>query len=435
MKKKKRNIYKAKGYVHFDKKKFKYWNYTKNIENSEWVKQHAFYPFIYYKDEQKKYNGNEIKTKTRDIRYSSHIDRYIYQYYNDKFCKKYNKFAKTSGINNVSIAYRNNLQKNNIHFAKDVFRFIHHMEECFIIVSDFKDFFPSLEHRYLKNMLKKVLGVSSLPEDYYKVFKSISHYSYIEYNDILKALGTTHKDLKKLNKDRFFEIEEFRKFKKEYIHINKNKYGIVQGSSISAILSNIYMIEFDISLNNLISSNKGLYRRYSDDIIIVLPNTKQNKQLYKKVMINVEKIPNLKLSDNKTKCFVKINEEIKELEKENLQILKNNTMIEYLGFAYNGKKVTIREKAVAKFYRKMYARIRTINKYAKIRNINLGRKSLYQQYSHIGKKTKDVKKGNFLTYVDRAKIQFGELGDFDRQVKNSWKNMNKRLYKVNKKSK
>ena len=46
------------------------------------------------------------------------------------------------------------------------------------------------------------------------------------------------------------------------------------------------------------------------------------------------------------------------------------------------------------------------------------------------KETKNVKKGNFLTYADRAQKEYGELGKINDQVKNSWNKMSKRLIKI-----
>ena len=97
---KKRQIYKIKGYTHFDSRKKDYWNYTKNFKDAKWIERHAFYPFIHYQEEKRKFDGKKIVEKPpRDIRYSSHIDRYIYEYYNDKLCKKYNKYTKSKGTN------------------------------------------------------------------------------------------------------------------------------------------------------------------------------------------------------------------------------------------------------------------------------------------------------------------------------------------------
>lgn len=430
---KKRKIYKTKGYTHFDTRKKEYWHYLNNIKNPEWVERHAFYPFIHYQEEKKKFDGNELIIKSpRDIRYSSHIDRYIYEYYNDMLSKKYNKYVKENGINQVAIAYRTNLNKSNIHFSRDMFKYLHSKEKAFIMVSDFSNFFDNLDHKYLKERLKGLLNVKTLPNDYYKVLKSITKYSYIEYEDILKELGLTHKQLTKMHKDRLFEIEEFRKFKKDKIHTNEKDYGMVQGSAISSVMSNIYMIKFDKLINDFVTSNNGIYRRYSDDIIIIIPDISKSLDIYNKIM-NIKKlIPRLVLSPEKTKCFLKKGNIISSIDISKRKVIKDNTIIDYLGFSYDGKFVKIREKTVAKYYRKMYARIKTINKWTIKTGHNIGRKKLYKQYSYLGKNTKDVKKGNFLTYVDRAQKEYGDLGKMKEQVKNSWKYMSKRLIKVKK---
>lgn len=428
---KKRKVYKNKDYTHFDTRKPEFWNYINNIRNPKWIERHAFFPFIHYQEEKKKFNGEELIIKSpRDIRYSSHIDRYIYEYYNDILSGKYNKYAKQKGINQASIAYRTNLSKNNIHFSNDVFKFLNNQENAFIMVSDFSNFFDKLDHQYLKDRLKELLKVETLSKDYYKVFKSITKYSYIEYNDILKELNFTHKELTKLHKERLFEIKKFREFKKNKIHVNEESYGIVQGSAISSVMSNIYMIKFDKLVNDIVTSNKGIYRRYSDDIIIIIPNISKAKELYNKVMQIKDNIPNLIMSPEKTNCFIKRNDEISSIDIINKKIIKQNTIINYLGFSYDGKFVKIREKTVAKYYRKMYARIKTINKWTIKTGKNIGRKKLYKQYSYLGKNTKNVKKGNFLSYADRAQKEYGNLGKIDDQVKNSWSKMSKRLVKV-----
>lgn len=428
---KKRKVYKNKGYTHFDTRKPEYWKYINNIKNPEWIGRHAFYPFIHYQEERNKFNGEKIIPKSpRDIRYSSHIDRYIYEYYNDILSKKYNKYAKQLGINQAAIAYRTNLNKSNIHFSSDVFKFLNKQENAFIMVSDFSNFFDSLDHQYLKDRLKEILKVDTLPSDYYKVFRSITKYSYIEYNDILNELGLKHKELTKLHKERLFDIEQFRKFKKGKVHVNKESYGMVQGSAISSVMSNIYMIKFDKLVNDLVTSNNGIYRRYSDDIIIIIPNIAKAKELYNKIMSIKDKIPNLVMSPEKTSCFIKRKDSITSIDIVKNKVLKENTIINYLGFSYDGKFVKIREKTVAKYYRKMYARIKTINKWTVKTGRNIGRKKLYKQYSYLGMKTKNVKKGNFLTYADRAQKEYGELEKINDQVKNSWNKMSKRLIKI-----
>ena len=129
------------------------------------------------------------------------------------------------------------------------------------------------------------------------------------------------------------------------------------------------------------------------------------------------------MSPEKTSCFIKRQDSITSVDILKNKVLKENTIINYLGFSYDGECVKIR---------KMYARIKTINRWTVKTGNNIGRKKLYKQYSYLGKRTKDIKKGNFLTYVDRSKKEYGDLGRMEEQVKNSWKYMSKRLVKIKK---
>lgn len=428
---KKERVFKVKNYPHFDNKKNNYKKYIPYVMNKESVEKHPFFPFIHYTDKRRKYNGEECQYKEREIYYASHIDRYIYQYYSYLLNERYNRKVKKLGLNRAVIAYRTNLHKSNIHFAHEVMMYLKEQKEAFIIVSDFSNFFDTLNHEYLKQNIKYVLEKDSIPIDLYKVLKNVCKFSYIELEDILKEINIEEKELSKIN--RFFEIKEFRKIKKKLLNNNKEDFGIVQGSPISAVLSNIYMIKFDSLINNLITSHNGIYRRYSDDIFIAIPNIEQGKQICNQIKILVNSIPNLKLSEKKTKYLVKCNASIDELNKENLEIINKNAKINYLGFSYDGNKIKIIEKTVSKFYTKMYARVKTINRYSNKRNRNIGRRKIYKQYSHLGANTKKIKEGNFLSYVNRAKDIFKEDAEFNRQVRNAWKNLNKRLDNVNSK--
>ena len=55
-------------------------------------------------------------------------------------------------------------------------------------------------------------------------------------------------------------------------HYNKEKIqvGIPQGLPISAVLANLYLLDFDKNiLDKVVKGKGGFYRRYSDDIIII----------------------------------------------------------------------------------------------------------------------------------------------------------------------
>lgn len=52
----------------------------------------------------------------------------------------YNRRVNLDGISNVAVAYRTDLHKNNINFAKSAFDFIKSHDSCCIMVGDFKSF-------------------------------------------------------------------------------------------------------------------------------------------------------------------------------------------------------------------------------------------------------------------------------------------------------
>ncbi len=76
------------------------------------------------------------------------------------------------------------------------------------------------------------------------------------------------------------------------------KKGIPQGSPISAILSNIYMIDFDVKMKEFISKVNGKYYRYCDDILCIAPIVYKSK-IEKFIIDNVDLL-RLKINDDKT---------------------------------------------------------------------------------------------------------------------------------------
>ena len=442
---KRSKIYKMKKYPHFDNRI--HWQDVKHeIENPEYIKHHAFYPFISYTQEMTKYpkkylapenhrEGKRDNPKQRKIMYSAHIDRYIYEYYAYTVNSFYNKYAKDTRINNCAVAYRNNHPgKNNIHHAKSAFTAIRNMEDALIIIGDFTSYFDRIDHNYLKKMLMRIMQVDVLPEDYYKVFRSITKHAWLELDDIRTYKGIDRKDFNKL--DRIFTPDELRIYKKGKLNKNEKGYGIPQGSAISAVFSNVYLVDFDRILNDYITSMKGFYCRYCDDFIVVVPwasETKRN-EIIDYIFNTVFSIPNLNLEKSKTQVFHYVNESIEGISNQYLRCdAPEKSFISYLGFAFDGKKITIRSKTIAKYYERMYRKIDSITKnngYTKFGN-KIPMHNLYQLYSYKGKKVdrRKKKKGNFLSYVDRALEVFGPNEAVDRDTKHAWGKMQKRLNK------
>ena len=59
---------------------------------------------------------------------------------------------------------------------------------------------------------------------------------------------------------------------------NNKSYGIPQGSPISDVLANIYLLEFDKLVRDHVEKLGGIYTRYSDDILVVAPISPEQAQ-------------------------------------------------------------------------------------------------------------------------------------------------------------
>lgn len=468
---------KPASYAHFDRRVGldTAWDY---ITNPDKVKTHGFFPFIrydqiFYKVSNKK-GTIEVKDKVRPICYSAHIDRCIYQYYSYMLNEKYNEYIRKEQISDCVVAYRNDLHKNNIHFAKQAFDFIK-QGECDVIIGDFKSFFDYLDHDYLKFKMCEVLGEKFLPKDWYAVYKNITKYSTWELIDILRMnglltaydideqqeahriaikTGQTRRSRAMLkyfrgrikilnghNLDNYKEYseklaltkEEFKANKKEYVKPNKESFGIPQGSAISSVLSNVYMIDFDKKINGFIKEINGLYLRYSDDFIIVVPKNPDYNIDYVKDYLRsaVDDTRKLTLESNKTQVYSYKNNTIFNIKDPN-NIEKSK--IDYLGFIFDGEQVTLRPKTVSKYYYRMYKKLNNIVRckgvtkkgravsYTKLYNsyTQKGRNGVYDREKFPRKvllknKNNPYKSGNFLSYVHKADMIFND-GFYDGYV-------------------
>ena len=153
-----------------------------------------------------------------------------------------------------------------------------------------------------------VLKVDMLSSDFYAVFKNITKYSIWELTELLKLnnLTDTEEDIQILNsKRKVLSEKDFKKHKKEFIIRHKENYGIPQGSAISAVLANVYMIVVDEQMYNLANKYKGLYMRYSDDFIIILPGISEDdfREILNSIIDEIKQIPNLILQPDKTQIY------------------------------------------------------------------------------------------------------------------------------------
>lgn len=427
-----KNKYRTKNYTHIDKK-INFSKVESYICNPEMVAKHSFLPLIHYVTEIPKYERNKNNEyrfkqfKLRDIRYAGHLDSFIYKYYADHLNKCYNLYCEGNHIDACSTAYRDNKEgKSNIDFAAEIISVINEFDSSYIIVGDFKSFFDQLDHKLIKLRMKEVLNIQTLSEDWFNVYKSLTKYGSIEKETLEHLQNNQNKRIKL--QSYFSSVQEFRmmKNKKEFeIFANKDSAGIPQGTPISAVVANVYSIGFDKSMQMLANSYEGIYRRYSDDFILVLP-TKKGKDIdirtiYRKIQeyANYNK---LELETNKSNIYRCIDGKVWEVGTNKL------SKIDYLGFVFDGKIAKMRDKSISKFYKKAYKLIKHAKNVKEDKNlVSLPyRRSIYGLYTDMGKKS------NFISYAKRAQELFDKLSpntdnQIMEQIENRKTNIEKRL--------
>ncbi len=408
-----KKIFKPKSYCHLDRKISPSTRVLSYVSNPDNIKSHSFLPFIYFPIEERKYDQNGPKeTKIRDIYYSSHLDRYVYQYYAYTLSKYYEALINTekySHLDDSVIAYRK-LGKNNIHFAKKAFEFIKKQKSGTVYCIDISKFFDNLDHRILKENLKLITGLPTLPADLYKVYRSLIKYSWVSRDDIKSVLKLTEKQIRRI--DRFCNPDEFRKKIKAagYLKTYSGDKGIPQGSSMSALLSNIYMIEFDRLILNYMTYYNGMYLRYSDDIFITVPFKDKSGSIEKLLQDLISKVK-LPISEKKTEITI-IENGVPEAHKK----------IQYLGFTYSESGVAIRDRTITKYYNKLYTRLKIVKRKKSGKKPKNFRRKLFLRYTHLGR----VNRKNFLNYAYRAS-EILENPEIKKKIDRHWKKVEKYL--------
>lgn len=409
---------KEKGYLHISpslKIGDEWENYYRLITNKKFVEKYAFYPLIHTNiidrkfkkaDSEKhssvgrkhchtlKKNGNPEKSnKLRPLHYASHMDALVYGYYREILDELYEKKLKenhkldaaVNAYRKIQISDKDIKGKSTIHFAKEAFDEIKkrgEADDVCVLTFDLKGFFPSLNHQFLKQKWKWLLGVDELPKDHYNVFKACTKFRYVLLDDLRiknyrsgRKSGFDESKLAAIRKEKGYKCffknnEEFRKaisegqlrvFKNPFYSDEKINTGIPQGLPISALLANLYLYDFDLNIiKELVEDRDVYYKRYSDDIVVVCkPNEAEFIENYVYGLVKQSKV---NISENKTEKFVfrkvtfspKRNDKrltcfkIDKKSKEEIE-----TPLLYLGFEFRGYKTVIKSGNLSKYYRKI----------------------------------------------------------------------------------
>lgn len=409
------------------------------ISNPHKVATHGFYPFIHYQIKTIKFHKTKgTKEKIRDICYAAHIDRCIYQYYSFMLNELYNERVQNDGIFDVAVAYRTDLHKSNIYFSKRAIDFIKKLGKCYVMIGDFTHFFDNLDHDYLKRQWCSLLKCDRLPDDHYSVFKNVTAYSKWELTDLLALNGFSDNRAGRRSLNSQVRVLTPQQFKENRSHIVKNTdhYGIPQGSPISAILANVYMLEVDKLIHDVILGLGGMYMRYSDDFIIILPDVAEFNvaEVFEKIHALLKLAPRLTLEQSKTQYFHYSDGELENCGKQfYAEADDSSRFINFLGFTFDGRQVSIRAKTISKYYYRMYRKAKNIVKAGGYTPTGkrISCENLYRRYSMHGASGKP---GNFLTYVAHAEMEYGSNKAITRDTKRHMQKIRKALNgkKINK---
>lgn len=391
--------YKPRTYLHFDKP-IGLKRARSLVSDPSRVAAHPFLPFISFVIKTQKLvredsdKGFKRKIKKRPIAYASHADAQIYSYYAHLLSLSYEEFIKVNGLDDAVLAFRA-LGKSNINFALTAFNSIVESAPCAAVALDVSGFFENLDHAVLKRCWARVIGKSKLPDDHYAVFKSLTKYSIVTRDSAYKEFSISVHNPRSAG-DRICSAVEFRARIKgnSLISSNATSRGIPQGSPISAILSNIYLMDFDVFAQQCVRSEGGTYFRYCDDILLIVPTHTRN-EIVRKI---VTRLTELKLAINEQKT------EVRSFEFED-GVLTSNKPLQYLGFTFDGQRILIRSAALARYSQNMKRAVRlatrTMTRWNRIRAERgqpprpIYRKAIYMKYSHLGKQ-------NFLRYGYKA---------------------------------
>lgn len=476
------------------------------VTNPDMIEKHSFLPFIHKTSKVRRYrkeydtedgkltfpilsnkkNVRVAKQKNRELFYASHLDSLIYNYYSDILMSKYEKKILEYSLSNVVNAYRSipldilnptGSKKCNIDFANDAFKLIksYNADKFIAIAFDIKGFFDNLNHKVIRDVWCDLLETprGELPLDHFNVYKNITRYSYVDLIDIFKCFqnkiyveeGKSKIRQKRISKIKYLKKEHACAFcsKKEFIK-NKNillrntkrikledgstvfrNFGIPQGSPISSVIANSYLLDFDKKINDFIEGVDGIYRRYSDDMVVICSEDSKDAiiLLMKKEIRRV----NLELQEKKTQVFHFQRKEGKLICGQEFKNGINwNKKFIYLGFEFDGETILLKSGSLSNYYRKMKRTIRRAKHFANspynTHSNDIFKRRIFRKFSYKGAYRrrrwyfdKNLDKyvpsdsydwGNFLTYVYKASDRM-DSKKIRGQVKRHWQKLDREL--------
>ncbi len=388
--------YIARPYAHFDRP-LPFDAAKAYVADPARIQQHAFHPFIDFEIVQRRYKVRaqraEVGSKRRPIGVPSHVDGYVFAYYAKLLGGRYEEYLIANDLGQCVLAYRRGLGSN-IDFARAAFDEIARRDRCTAMAFDLEKFFETIDHSTLRSNWGRLLGVERLPSDHFAVFTAITRHASVNLEACRVRLGIPPKAAlpRPICTPAAFRnvIRRNPNGLPNLVNTNRNRYGIPQGSQISALLSNMYLMNFDLEMKMLSDQVGGYYRRYSDDILWIcdpqaagLVETSLKQALAKLGGTTT-------LNENKT-------------ERSPFHVtpsgrLETDRQIQYIGFVFDGSRVRIRSQTLSRYWRRVVYAARATTRAARHSAVKPGipyKRKLSRRFSHLGHR-------NLISYAQRS---------------------------------
>ncbi len=371
---------------------------------SRYDQAHRFHPLLGFTDLKRRVFKNdagklETEFKPRSIRYASHKDSAYLQAYAEHLSKAYETVLRQNHLTESVLAYRST-GLTNINHAKSLFDEVKSRKDCFVVAVDVSGFFDTLNHRHLKDEVGLVAGDKHLSGHDWNIYKNVTRYSWVETCDLNLVLGK-----KRVLGARICSPQDFadhvRGVDNGLVQVHDQPFSIPQGTPVSGLYANIYMLSFDHAMKGLMASLGGSYRRYSDDLAFVVPLSVDCDELVYIIQKHLADY-HLCLSEKKT-----------DISRFVGSRLKSDQQAQYLGFVFDGQSIVIRESSLNRYREKMdrgvHAKL-VAAKENKVPYAQVYQREVRSRYTHLGKRR------NFLKYAYRASDIFG-APEIRQQVK------------------
>lgn len=398
---KQKHWFRPRSYAHFDAAIDRATAERLVVDKSR-VVEHGFHPLVLIpqkavKRERLANGETDFSKKIRPIGYVAHSDAAIQSYYSRLLRDQLESKYESSNVGESVLAYRALDGRCNIHFAAEAFDQIRQFEQCDVIALDVKGFFDSLEPSYLKARWKYLLGTDELPLDHYAVFKSVVKDTAITRNALRDVLGPNVPRRRGSTNQKICDYEQFRSRvtprllpRFQLVATAKgdpfgSRRGIAQGTPISATLANLYMLEMDEQFQDLATACGGIYRRYSDDLLFVVP--RGSGRDVETNTVSMIQAAGLEIQSAKTERLIFDHDGSSQICNQinsDGEVI-GSSRLDYLGFSFDGHGITIRDSTVCYWNQKMQRIVnRAFYAASKQEETKIRRREIYAKFSKRG---------------------------------------------------